>query len=176
MSHLYDKYPEVILFDATYKLNNHNLPLFIQLCIDRNGETEIASLYIRRSESREGIGAMLDVFKELNSSWCKTKVFSGDKDFADRLVYKEKFPDAVLQICLFHVLQIFNREITTSKREITKEQRCQALEILQDLVYSESSESYDAFYEKLCELNLTHVTSYFNANWNGIKDEWSVHG
>lgn len=164
MSHLYDKYPEVILFDATYKLNNHNLPLFIQLCIDGNGQTEIASLYICRSESRKGIDAMLEVFKELNPNWCQTKV------------YKEKFPDAVLQICLFHVLQIFNREITVRKREITNEQRCQALEILQKLVYSQSTESYDSNYKELCDMNLEHVTSYYNENWHCIKEEWTMHG
>lgn len=176
MIHLYDKYPEVVLFDATYKLNNHNLPLFIQICIDGNGETEIASLYICRSESREGISAMLEVFKEFNANWNKTKVFIGDKDFADREVYKENFPNAVLQICLFHVLQIFNREITTSKRDITKEERSTALEILQRLVYSQSGPSYDTNYKDLCKLNLEHVTKYYNENWHCIKDEWTMYG
>lgn len=176
MCHLYEKYPEVILFDATYKLNNVNLELFIQLCIDGNGQTELVSLYICRNENREGIGAMLKVFNEFNPNWCKTKVFIGDKDFADRSVYKEHFPDAVLQICLFHVLQIFNREITTAKRGVTTEQRNNVLDILQRLAYSESSQSYDNVYKELCDLNLQHVTSYFNENWHGIKDEWTMFG
>lgn len=118
MSHFYDKYPEVVFFDATYKLNNRNLSLFIQLCIDSNGETEVVSLYICRNETREGIGAMLNIFKEYNTNWFKTKIFIGDKEFADRSVYNEYFPNTKLQICLFHVLQIFNREITTTKRTL----------------------------------------------------------
>lgn len=176
MAHIYEKYPEVILFDATYKMNNHNLPLFIQLCIDGNGQTEIASLYICRSESRDGIGAMLDVFKEFNCNWHKTKVFVGDKDFADRAVYKEKFADASLHICLYHVLKTFNREITTVKRQITTEQRCQALKVLEKLVYATSSESYDLNYKELRDLDLEEVTSYYEDNWHNIREQWSMFG
>lgn len=176
MSLIYSKYPEVILFDATYKMNNVNLALFVQLCIDSNGETEIVSLYICRNESREGIGAMIQVFKEFNPNWHKTEVIIGDKDFADRSVYIEHFPNSVLQICLFHVLLVFNREVTTVKRDITNQQRIEALEILQQLAYSESSHCYDDNYQKLCDLNLDLVTDYFNDNWHNIKYEWTMFG
>lgn len=176
MAQLYDRYPEVVLYDATYKLNNHQLPLFVQLCIDGNGETEIASLYICNSESREGVGAMLDVFKEFNDNWIQTKVFIGDKDFADRSIYTEKFPDTVLQICLYHVLLVFHREITTVKRKITADERLLALEVLQRIVYSQSSEAYDSIYQELCALDLQQVTDYFNENWHSIRNEWTLHG
>lgn len=73
MAHFYDKYPEIIFFDATHKLNNLDMPLFIQLCVDDNGETEIISLYVCTSESREGVGSMIDEFKRLNPSYIKTK-------------------------------------------------------------------------------------------------------
>lgn len=176
MAQLYDCYPEVVLYDATYKLNNHQLPLFIQCVIDGNGETEIGSLYICRSESREGIGAMLDVFKEFNANWSQTKVFIGDKDFADRSIYTEKFPGAVLQICLYHALLIFHREVTTVKREITADERLQALEVLQRIVYAPSSSAYDAIHQELCDLNLKNVTDYFNKYWHPIRDEWTLYG
>lgn len=176
MAHMYSKYPEVILYDATYKLNNHNFSLFIQLCIDSNGETEIVSMYICRNESKEGIEAMLVTFKEYNADWTETKIFVGDKDFADRAIYLKHFPDAQLQICLFHVLQTFNREISTAKRNITPEQRRRALEILQRPTYSESQNSYDKYYKELCDLKLDEVTNYFNDNWANIKEQWTVFG
>lgn len=176
MCHLFDKYPELILYDATYKTNNRNLSLFIQLCIDSNGETEIVSLYICVNETREGIGAMLDIFKEWNPKWHETRVFIGDKDFSDRAVFVERFPGAVLQICLFHVFQTFGREITTTKRDITTLQRTKALEILQRLAYSETSECYDEVYEELCDLNLELVTKYYNENWHNIRNEWTMFG
>lgn len=176
MAHFYERYPEVVLYDCSYKLNNLNFGLFLQLCIDGNGETEIASLYVCRSESREGIGEMLKIFKEHNRSWYKTKVFIGDKDFADRYVYTDHFPNAVLQICLFHVLQIFNREITTAKREITKEQRIEVLEILQLLCYSQTRLLYNSLYEELCNLNLKHVKSYYDECWHNIREQWTLFG
>lgn len=115
MWQLFDKHPEILFYDATHKLNNLDMPLFIQLSVDCNGNSEIVSIYVCVSESREGIGSMIDIFKELNPSWIRTKVILGDKDFVDRLVYLEKFVNAVLKICIFHVLRTFRREITTSK-------------------------------------------------------------
>lgn len=176
MAHLFDKYPELMLYDATYKLNTHNMPLILQLIIDGNGETEICSLFVCQSEALISVGAMVDTFQFFNPSWTKTRVILGDKDFADRGIYKQKYPDAVLQICLYHVLVTFSREITTQKTGITKEQRTHVLEILERLTYSTSSESYDSIYKELVELDLEKVTQYFNNNWHVIKDEWTIHG
>ncbi len=173
MAQLFDKYPEVLLYDATYKMNNKDLPLVVQLCVDGNGETEISSIFVARSESRMCVGSMVDIFQELNPAWKKTRVIIGDKDFADRAIYTEKFPDAVLQICLYHVLVNFGREITTTKRNITKSEREAALEVIQRLVYSTSEESYDSTYQELVDLNLDDVMEYYNNNWHEIRDEWS---
>lgn len=152
------------------------MPLFTQLCIDGNGESELISLYICRSESREGIQAMLDTFTEYNPNCAETKVIIGDKDFADRAVYTETFPNAVLQICLFHVALTFNREITPAKRQITAAQRITVLEILHRLLYSRTSDAYDQIYDELCALRLKEVLRYFNNNWHVIRDEWTLHG
>lgn len=176
MAHMFEKYPEIILYDATHDLNNKKLPLFTQLCIDGNGNSEIVSIYLCVSESRQGVGSMIDVFKELNPAWIKTKVILGDKDFADRYVYSEKFVNAVMKICLFHVQRTFRREITTHKREITSSEREEALTILQRLVYSCSEEQYQAAYSQLINLNLEHVTSYYNQNWHCIREEWTLFG
>lgn len=176
MARLFDRYPEIILFDATYKLNNRQMPLFVQMCIDGNGESELISLYVCRNESREGVEPMIKIFQQFNPNWTRTKIIIGDKDFADRSVYVDCFPDAVLQICLYHVMATFNREITTKKREITAQQRIEALHILQKLVYSRSSESYEKLYKQLCDLKLEKVTEYFNQNWNTIREEWTTFG
>lgn len=176
MIQIFDKYPEVLLYDTTYKVNNKDLPLVLQLCVDGNGETEISNIFVARSESRLCVGAMVDIFKELNPAWEKTRVIIGDKDFADRAIYNEKFPAAVLQICLYHVLVNFGREITTTKRNITKQERHAALDVVQQLVYSVSEESYDTAYTKLIDLNLEYVLLYYNENWHPIRDEWTLYG
>ncbi len=116
MSAIFEKFPELVLFDATYNMNNRDMPLFVQSVVDGNGETEIVFIGICRSESRVVVEFLLDTFKSLNPSWQKVKCVVGDKDFADRIVYTEKFDGVALQICFFHVMRTFNREITTAKR------------------------------------------------------------
>lgn len=136
MAEMYKNFPELILFDATYKLNNRDMPLVLQLCVDGNGETEIISLFVCNSESAMSIGCMIDAFQECNDVRRQTRVILGDKDFADRAIYREKFPDAELQICLFHALVTFKREMKSEKRHITAAERVLALEILQKLAYN----------------------------------------
>lgn len=169
MKQMYEHFPELILFDATYKLNNRDMPLVLQLCVDGNGESEVISLFVCNNESIISIGSMLEAFQELNPAWQKTRVIIGDKDFSDRAIYQQRFPDAQLQICLFHVLATFKREITAEKREITAAQRTVVLEILEKLVYSRSSREYDQLYEQLLGLDLELVTEYYNINWHNIK-------
>ena len=41
---VYQAYPELIMIDATYKLINLRLPLYLSLCIDGNGQSEIACM------------------------------------------------------------------------------------------------------------------------------------
>lgn len=119
---------------------------------------------------------MIDVFKQCNSAWEKTEVIIGDKDFVDRDIYNEKLEKAVLQICLFHVLCTFNREINKSKRNITKQQRLEALELLEKITYSRSAEEYDRLYRQLVDLELPDVIDYFNSNWHNIKEQWTLWG
>lgn len=47
---MFNHYPELLLFDATYKLNNREMSLFIQSVVDGNGMTEIVSLTICKSK------------------------------------------------------------------------------------------------------------------------------
>lgn len=176
MAEMFKHFPELILFDATYKLNNRDMPLVLQLCVDGNGETEIVSLYVCNSESTMSIGCMLDAFQEFNEDWRKTQVIIGDKDFADRAIYKQKFPDAELQICLFHVLCTFKREITPEKRNITAAEKNNVLQILEKLAYSRSSHEYESLYQQLLSLNMESVTDYYNTNWHNIKQEWTLFG
>lgn len=73
MASIFDEYPELVLYDATYKVNDREMPLFIQSVVDGNGTTEIASLAICKSESRAFIEFVLDCFKELNPNWTKIR-------------------------------------------------------------------------------------------------------
>ncbi|XP_065666536.1 uncharacterized protein LOC136087521 isoform X3 [Hydra vulgaris] len=44
MMKLFAYYPELLLLDATYKLNNLRMPLYVLMCVDGNGEGVIVAL------------------------------------------------------------------------------------------------------------------------------------
>lgn len=51
MQAVFEKFPELVIFDATYKLNNYKLSLFVLLAVDGNGESEVIAFFIIQSES-----------------------------------------------------------------------------------------------------------------------------
>ena len=43
---VYAAYPEVLLVDATYKLNELRMPVYLLLVIDSNGQSEIVGVFV----------------------------------------------------------------------------------------------------------------------------------
>lgn len=74
MAAIFDRYPEVVLFYATYRLNDRRMPLSLMLVIDGEGETEVACFWLTKSENKQAAEAMLDSFKRHNENWEKIKV------------------------------------------------------------------------------------------------------
>ena len=96
MQEMFSNFPELLLIDATYKLNDLRMPLYIMMVVDGNGESEIVALWIVASEDRISIKNMVHIFKRHNST-DRTVCIMSD-------VLSEEIPNAVLQICLFHTL------------------------------------------------------------------------
>lgn len=172
MKHVYECFPEIVFVDATYKLNDLRMPVYLFVVEDGNGETEIVAVWMVAREDEASIGSMAEIFKKHNPSWIKTTTMMADKDFVERDVLKEKFPDAQVLICLFHVLKTFRREITIDKLGVTAAERNLVLEIIQKMVYAKSEDEYSVLHSELAETNLKGVTEYFDTNWHPIKEEW----
>lgn len=94
----FELYPEVILCDATYKLNDRNMPLFVMMTIDGNGETQVAALVILRSENNASIQCALNAFKRLNPNHTKIEVVIVDKSAANISSFETVFPHAAVHI------------------------------------------------------------------------------
>ena len=174
MKRMFDRFPELLFVDATYKLNDLRMPLdlYIFLVEDGNGESEIVALWMVMSEDVISIKQMAQIFKKHNPNWSKTRTIMSDKDFIERDVLKSEFPQASILICLFHVLRTFRREVTCEKLGITSAERILALEILQKMSYSKSSDEYTELLKELKEARLPAVLKYFNKNWHPIRDQW----
>ena len=63
MQEMFSNFPELLLIDATYKLNDLRMPLYIMMVVDGNGESEIVALWIVASEDRISIKNMVRIFK-----------------------------------------------------------------------------------------------------------------
>ncbi len=165
-------YPEFVMIDATYKLNNLRMPLFLLLIMDGNGQSEIVALWIVADEEKETIKQMLQVFKTQNKNHSRVTCVMADKDLTERAVVSAEFSNAHLLICLFHTMRSLKREISCEKLGITSGERNLALEIMQKLAYSASEEMYSQHYHELLNTNLNSVVTYYNENWHGIRDQW----
>ena len=166
MKSSYCAYPELLCIDATYKLNTLRMPLYIMLGEDGMGESEIFASFLIANKEKETIRRMIEIFKDSTSAWEKTVTLISDKDFTERDVLSKEFPNAKLQICLFHVLRSIRREITTDKMGITSEQRSLCLEIVQKMVYARTEEQYKSYLESLKMTSIHSVVQYLMENWH----------
>ena len=128
MIQLYAAFPEVLFVDATHKVNELRMPLYIFLVCDGNGPGEIVAAFLVASEQKPVIEQMVRIFKKHNTSWSATRVTMTDKDTNERDSLSEEFSDAVLQLCLFHVHRTFGREITTEAMSIRSAEKSLVLD------------------------------------------------
>ena len=56
------------MIDATYKLNELRMPVYLMLVIDSNGQSEIVGIFLTVSETEEAITKMVQAFKAQNPS------------------------------------------------------------------------------------------------------------
>lgn len=169
MKKYFHLYPEVVLMDATYKLNDRRMPLFLMMVIDGNGESQIVAMFIIRTENYDIVLKMLNKFRTVNVKHNEVKTILSDNNFADRRAYKEALPNAQLQLCIFHVLQNFNRELSTKSMSINYEKKKKVYAIMQRMVYAPTEEKYMEAYEELKALKLVKVQEYFDKNWHQIE-------
>ena len=142
-------YPEVLCIDATYKLNDLRMPIYLMLTIDGNGQSDIVAVFITADETKCAITKMVESFKAVNPPWVDTHVIISDKDFLECDVFRAEFPNASVLICLFHVLRSFRREVTCEKLGLRVGERDHALELITKLLYSKSEAEYNGYYDDL---------------------------
>ncbi|XP_047142204.1 uncharacterized protein LOC124816611 [Hydra vulgaris] len=172
MKRFFSLYPELILMDATYKLTNLRMPLYIMLAVGPNGESEIVTIFVTASEDSVTLSEVLETFKSRNEKWTKIVTIFTDKDMAERDSIRTTFPNAVLLLCLFHVLRAMSREVTVLKMGISESQRIHALKSLQKMAYASSEIDFEKQRDDFVAKMPQSVVRYFENNWNNCITEW----
>lgn len=162
----FENYPEIMLVDATYNISKENMALQTIIALDGNGESQIVALFLVNSENIRTMTGLLEIFREENPQSDHTEIIMVDKNAANLASFEEIFPAARIHLCIFHVQQIFQREITTKKLSIDEETKKEALQVLSDMVYCVSEREYNTLYQDLQTLGSNSLMRYFNGNWH----------
>ena len=162
----------MIMLDATYKLLDLRMPLYLLLAIDGDGSSEIVGLFILAEEMQSVIESAVNIFKRFNPRWTDTKVIMSDKDFTERDAFKNCFPEASFNICLYHTLQSFRREITCEQLGVISAERLRCLELVSKLAYAKSQKEFDTHWYEMKATKLSSIIEYLELNWLPIKQQW----
>lgn len=164
-------FPEVLFVDATYKLLDIRLPIYLTLCEDSMGNSEVVSVAMLSVEDEASLPWMFETLCMRNPEMDRMRVIMTDKDIKEQQVLCRCFPNTSL-LCLFHTLRTFRREIPCEKLSISAGQRSLSLELLQKLAYAGSEMSYNALYAQFTRDAPQTVVNYYNHNWHDIQQEW----
>ena len=66
MKESFTAFPELICIDATYKLLELGFPVYVMVCVNSNGQTEVVAASILVTENAEPIAWMMNTFKQHN--------------------------------------------------------------------------------------------------------------
>ena len=175
MRDVYAAYPEVLFVDATHKLTSLNLAVYLFVIEDGLGLSEIIGVgLVAEEEDGTSLRWLMETLKSTNECSSITRVIMADKDITERKVFKEVLPDVALNICLFHTLRTFKREVTAAKMGISQALVEVLAELFQKMAYSDTLETYVKHQTDFLEVSPIQVKNYFNDNWDHLCDEWVV--
>ena len=160
------------MIDATHKTNDLDMPFYTMMSIDGNGASQVIASFLVHKEDEASIRQMVQVFKTKNPEHNRIKVILTDKDMVERNVFKSELPQVKLQICLFHVLRTFGREISVEKMGITLAEKKTYLDLIQSITYARDEEDYNRQYSEFESILPQEVLKYYNKNWHPVKEEW----
>lgn len=66
MKAYFDHYPDLLMFDGTFGLNDRRMVLIILLVVDGNGESQIVGLFLVKSENAAIFKEVFQAFKADN--------------------------------------------------------------------------------------------------------------
>ena len=166
----FQSYPEIIFIDATYKLTELRLPVYIFLVEDFIGDSEIAGVGLLVSENVESLRWLLNAFKGNNVN-DQPRVIMADKDFNERYILKECFPTASVLICLFHTLRSFKRELSDKRFSLSESQNITLKELFQKMCYARNVKKYGNIFKTFCKVAPAELRQYFLEHWHPRRSE-----
>ncbi|KAK3931457.1 PKS-NRPS hybrid synthetase [Frankliniella fusca] len=174
---------EIAFLDAGGGLDRQNNRVFPLLAPSVAGALPLG-LVIVSSESEVTITAGLKLLMSLvppegfyGRGIKGPAIFMTDDCTAERNALMNIFPDAILLLCLFHILQAFWRYVTDSKHKVNTKDQMYVFELFKEWCYIECEEKFIEFHSDLqqnsqiCQYSIVmkHIDDLFDR-----REEWAL--
>ncbi|KAE9057917.1 hypothetical protein PF010_g31192, partial [Phytophthora fragariae] len=136
MREMFDRFPEVLLIDATHGTNSSKYKVFSFMAHDCFGHGQYVQHALVQNERYETLQTAIETFKKHNPAWEKLRCVVIDKDFTEMSVLKASFPNVVVLLCQFHVIKYLHGEIANSDYGFSSWQKEQLRAVVYLLVYA----------------------------------------
>ena len=174
-----DSNPYVIQMDTTFNIEKGRYKLVAFCYLDsHSNKTEIGAFGLIASESESNFNFILSQFKALNNR--NDYIFLVDKDFNSIDCVKRIFTDAVVLLCVFHVLKFMKNLVATAIT--TVDIKHDIFTAFKSLVYCPNEsifgEMKKTFFSLIKDIvvrrdqDYVSFLEYFKKNWEACEEMW----
>ena len=170
MRDTFSKFPEHVCVDCTYSLNDRDMPLLSFLVVDGNSRSRLVGFAFIINETAQMLDRIFSVFKSNNSASHRIQTFMVDKDLNGISRLEHTFPQALCELCIFHVKKAMRKKIAELSCESDVKHNIKAK--LESLCNARSESEYEGIKEELVLIN-EDFAQYFNNNWDNMRERWT---
>jgi len=156
---LLNSFPEVIMIDGTYKVNQLRMPLYTLAIVDSEGHGQPVAHALLASEDQQHIELFLRDVQQWSNAM-EVATFICDKDFAEINAISTVLPQAKIFLCHFHIIKSF----TDETKRLSVQDATSLLTLSQKLLRCGSEESFDSTLDSIINLFPTFY-AYLEQNW-----------
>ena len=168
----FERFPELIMVDGTYKINNIGMSLYDILVEDGCGDSCVIAYCFVAQETKISIVNFLQIFKKYNPKWEQVKIAITDKDLTEIVSIKKEFPQAINLLCQFHMLKYIRTKISSYSSDHTVKE--QLMELTKKAVYAISEQQLSDTFRAIEKLS-TDFHQYMVKNWLLCKESWCMY-
>ena len=172
MKETFSLFPEVLMIDCTYCTNKLRMPLFTVLVEDGDGLGQVVGYAFVSNERKFTLQAVLTEFSRVNDT-SNVKVVVLDKDMSEIAAVNNVMPQAIVQICKFHVLQAVRREVLSLAVDSGTKDKINSA--FRRLVFAKTELSFKKAHAKLAAVAPDSFMNYYNKNWGQNKKSWAYY-
>ena len=171
--------PPLVQLDTTFEIEAARYKVMAVVYLNpTTNKSELAFAAIICDETQANIEFALKAFKRICVR--DNLIFTVDKDFGQLAVLRTVFPEAVVLLCIFHVIKFM--KVLFASAPIVVDRKHELLESFKKILYSSSSEVFEATETEFLELckgvtvktgdKQTSLSRYYERNWRSCKEMW----